>query len=255
MTPIRAAIVDDEAPARSRIRDLLRAHADIEIVLEAADGQQALRDIPHKRPALLFLDVQMPEIDGFAVLEALPTGLRPPGIVFVTAYDVHAIRAFDVNAVDYLLKPYTAERFNEALARARTRLGTGAAAQIEIERLLQAVAARSSPAADRLALKTADGVRFLRIAEIDWLQADGNHTILHSGSASLRTREPLSDLEERVAAFGFLRIHRSIVVNVDRIFKLEPWAHGEYLIVLRNGTKLNSGRAYGEHVRALMGRT
>src|SRR5581483_3770713 len=204
MARIRAAIVDDEAPARSRIRDLLRAHADIEIVLEAADGQQALRDIPHKRPALLFLDVQMPEIDGFAVLEALTPGRRPPGIIFVTAYDVHAIRAFNVNAVDYLLKPYTAERFNEALSRARTRLGAGAAAQIEIERLLQAVAARRSRA-DRLALKTADGVRFLRIAEIDWLQADGNYTILHSGSASLRTREPLSELEERVAAFGFLR--------------------------------------------------
>ena len=251
MAVLTAAIVDDEAPARDRLRGLLEAYSDIDIAIEAADGRDAVEKIRAQRPSLLFLDVQMPELDGFEVLQDLGRGDRPQAIVFVTAYDSYAIRAFEVNAIDYLLKPYTAERFEDALERARARLKADASQDAPIEALLQAMAARN-PAAERLAIKTQDGVQFVRIPEIDWLQADGNYTIVHIGSAALRTRETVSDLEQRLEPFGFMRIHRSIIVNVDRIFRLESWTHGEYLIVLRNGTKLNSGRGYSDRVRALI---
>ena len=251
MTSFRAGIVDDEAPARDRIRALLAGTPDVEVVFEAADGTQAVEEIRALRPSLLFLDVQMPEVDGFGVIAALAPADRPAGIVFVTAYDAYAIRAFDVNAVDYLLKPYSEERFEDALRRARERIDKPASGPTPLDALLRALS--RGPAAERLAIKIADSVQFLKISDIDWLQADGNYTVLHAGSATLRTRERVSDLEERLAPLGFMRVHRSIVVNVDRIFRLEPWSHGEYLIVLRNGTKLNSGRAYNERIRSLMG--
>lgn len=251
MGGLRAAIVDDEAPARDRLRGLLDAYPDIDIVIEAADGRDAVEKIRERHPSLLFLDVQMPELDGFGVLQALSRADRPTGIVFVTAYDSYAIRAFEVNAIDYLLKPYTAERFDDALERVRARLKADASQDAPIEALLQAMAARN-PAAERLAIKTQDGVQFVRIPEIDWLQADGNYTLVHTGNATLRTRETVTDLEQRLEPFGFTRIHRSVIVNVDRIFRLESWTHGEYLIVLRNGTKLNSGRGYSDRIRALI---
>jgi len=250
MATLRTAIVDDEKPARDRIRDMLASHADVDVVCEAESGAQALRQVREMRPSLVFLDVQMPELDGFGVLHALEPEERPAAIVFVTAYDTHAIRAFEVNAIDYLLKPYTAERFNDALRRARARLQTPGAPLIDVDALLRTLAERKT-ASERLAIKTRDDVRFVRADEIDWLQSDGNYTIVHAGSNALRTRETLADLETRLMPSGFMRIHRSIVVNLDRVFRLEPWAHGEYVLVLRNGTKLNSGRAYGERIRAL----
>jgi two-component system LytT family response regulator len=185
------------------------------------------------------------------VLEALSADERPRGIIFVTAYDAYAIRAFDVNAIDYLLKPYSAERFGSALNRARERLADPASAPYDIEGLLRAVAARNA-GAERLAVKTQEGVRFIGASEIDWLQADGNYTVIHSGTATLRTREALTAFEERLSPHGFIRVHRSVVINADRIFRLEPWTHGEYVIVLRNGTKLNSSRAYAEQIRRLI---
>lgn len=251
MAVLRAAIVDDEAPARDRLRSLLEAYPDIDIVIEAADGRDAVEKIRALRPPLLFLDVQMPELDGFGVLQDLGRGDRPQAIVFVTAYDSYAMRAFEVNAIDYLLKPYTAKRFEDALERARARLKVDASQDQPIEALLRAMAARN-PAAERLAIKTQEGVQFVRIPEIDWLQADGNYTIVHIGNAAMRTRETVSDLEQRLEPFGFTRIHRSVIVNVDRIFRLESWTHGEYLVVLRNGTKLNSGRGYSDRVRMLI---
>jgi two-component system LytT family response regulator len=161
------------------------------------------------------------------------------------------VHAFDVNAIDYLLKPYTAERFNAALERARARLGgAGRSQRAEIDALLQSVAARMA-VPERLTIRSRNGIQFVRVPDVDWLEADRNYTVLHLGTQALRIRETISDLASRLGAAGFVRVHRSIMVNADRIFRLEPWAHGEYVIVLRNGTKVISGRGYGEQVRGL----
>lgn len=252
MPAIRAIVADDEELARTRLRELLAEVPDVALVAECANGREAIDAVRRFAPELLFLDVQMPESDGFDVLRELGPEERPRGIIFVTAYDRYALGAFEVNAADYLLKPYTRERFADALARARARLGdeSGAGRQ-RIEALLEAIAARRSAGAERLGVKSKDGVQFVRVDEIDWLQAEGNYTRLYLGKDVLRMRETISDLETRLEPFGFVRVHRSIVVNTDRISRLEPWANGEYLIVLRNGAKINTGRGYGDVVRRL----
>lgn len=244
-------IVDDEPLARERIRTLLAGWDDIELVAEYATGHDAVAAVRRLRPSLLFLDIQMPELDGFGVLQALPPPYRPEAIVFVTAHDRFAVHAFDVNAIDYLLKPYTAERFNAALERARSRLGgAGRSQRAEIDALLESVAARMA-VPERLTIRSRDGIQFVPVGDVDWLEADRNYAVLHLGTQALRIRETISELENQLGAAGFVRVHRSIIVNVDRIFRLEPWAHGEYVIVLRNGTKVISGRGYGERVRRL----
>jgi len=246
---LRTVIVDDEALARERIRTLLAGWDDIDLVAECASGREAVAAVRKLRPALLFLDIQMPELDGFGVLQALPAPYRPEAIVFVTAHDRFAVHAFDVNAIDYLLKPYTAERFNAALERARARLGDRTR-RAEIDKLLESVAARTA-VPERLTIRSRNGVQFVPVHDVDWLEADRNYTVLHLGTQALRIRETISELEDRLGAAGFVRVHRSVIVNADRIFRLEPWAHGEYVIVLRNGTKVISGRGYGERVRSL----
>ena len=249
MARLRTVIVDDEALARERIRTLLAGWDDIDLVAECASGREAVAAVRKLRPALLFLDIQMPELDGFGVLQALPAPYRPEAIVFVTAHDRFAVHAFDVNAIDYLLKPYTAERFNAALERARARLGDRSR-RAEIDKLLESVAARTA-VPERLTIRSRNGVQFVPVHDVDWLEADRNYTVLHLGTQALRIRETISELEDRLGAAGFVRVHRSVIVNADRIFRLEPWAHGEYVIVLRNGTKVISGRGYGERVRSL----
>ena len=244
-------IADDEAPARTRLRSLLRAIPDAALVAECKNGHEVVAAIRAHKPALLLLDVQMPELDGFGALRALTPQERPHSVIFITAYDRYAIEAFEVNAVDYLLKPFTSERFEEAIGRARSRL-VSASATDNIESMLRAIAERPARN-DRLAIRTKDAVQFVRIPEIDWLQADGNYTSLHLGTLTLSIRETFSDLEERLNPFGFVRVHRSIIVNSDRILRVEPWSHGEYLIVLRNGAKVNTGRGYTDNVRALFG--
>jgi two-component system LytT family response regulator len=248
---VRTMIVDDEALARERVRTLLAGWDDIELVAECASGHDAVAAVRRLRPALLFLDIQMPELDGFGVLQALPPPYRPEAIVFVTAHDRFAVHAFDVNAIDYLLKPYTAERFNAALERVRAMLrGAGRSQRAQIDALLESVAARAA-VPERLTIRSKNGIQFVRVQDVDWLEADRNYTVLHLGTAAVRIRETTSELESQLGAAGFVRVHRSIIVNVDRIFRLEPWTHGEYVIVLRNGTKLISGRGYGERVRSL----
>lgn len=249
MGVIRTVIVDDESLARERIRNLLQDVEAFEIVGEAASGQEAVDCVRQTRPSLLFLDVQMPQIDGFGVLETLAPHERPPGVIFVTAYDRYAIHAFDVNAIDYLLKPYTRERFNAALARARERLQRNEGSH-EIEALLRSVAKRAA-VLERLPIRSRDGVQFVTVSDIDWLQSDGNYVQIHVGTTILRVRETISDLEQRLEPSGFMRVHRTVLVNTDRILRMEPWAHGEYLIVLRNGAKINTGRGYGAQVRRL----
>jgi two-component system LytT family response regulator len=194
----------------------------------------------------------MPVLDGFDVLFALKREELPAAIIFVTAYDRYAVRAFEVNAIDYLMKPYTKDRFAVTLERARTRLASPPSESRDgFEVLLRSLASRAA-APERIAVRLKDSVQFVRTSDIDWLQADGNYTKLHVGASAIRTRETLSELETKLSPAGFVRIHRSIVLNVDRIVRLEPWTHGEYVIVLRNGTKLNSSRAYGEELRRLL---
>lgn len=248
---LRAVIADDEALARERIRTLLAETKDVEIVAECVNGHETVAAVRRFAPQLLFLDVQMPELDGLETLRALEPREHPPGIVFATAYDRYALRAFDVNAVDYLLKPFAAERFYAALERVRARLAHNPGSDRRIEALLQTIANRSVQSPDRLPIPSKDGVQFVRVSEIDWLQSDGNYTLLHIGTNAIRLRDTITNMEERLAAVGFLRIHRSIIVNTDRIFRIEPWANGEYLIVMRNGTKINTGRSYADTIRKL----
>ena len=195
---LRTMIVDDEALARERIRTLLAGWDDIELVAECASGHDAVAAVRRLRPALLFLDIQMPELDGFGVLQALPPPYRPEAIVFVTAHDRFAVHAFDVNAIDYLLKPYTAERFNAALERARARLGGGGRSQrAEIDALLESVAARMA-VPERLTIRSRNGIQFVPVQDVDWLEADRNYTVLHLGTQALRIRETISELESQL---------------------------------------------------------
>ncbi len=248
MKALRALIVDDEEAARGRLRHMLLDVGDIEIVGEAADGREALEKIPALRPDLLFLDVQMPRLTGFDVVTSLGPEERPPAVIFVTAYDKYALRAFEVSALDYLLKPYDATRLNESVRRARERLlGVAPSApDPRLDRLLQILSDRRN--LERLSFRSGDGIEFINVSDIDWLESEGNYTVLHSGNAEVRVRETLSDLVGRLESAGFIRIHRSIAVNCDRIFRLEPWAHGEYVVILRNGTRLRSGRTYSEEL-------
>lgn len=245
---IRAIIVDDEEPARRRIHSLLSQVRDVHVAAEGDSGESALRAIRELRPELLFLDVQMSGMNGFDVLTALAKDELPNAVIMVTAYDRYAVRAFDVSAVDYLLKPFSDERFFEALDRARNALRVP---DNSVERLLHAL--REMPERPgRLVVRARDGMQFVDPHEVDWLQAEGNYTILHLGQNQLRIRETVAELERRLGDFGFLRIHRSIIVNADRIFRVEPWTSGEYLLILRNGTKIQSGRSYAENLRRLL---
>ena len=240
---MRALIVDDERLARERVRTLLQASPEIDVIGEASGGREAIATIAEQRPELVFLDIQMPDVDGFEVLEAVASEWLP-AVIFVTAHDEYAVKAFDVHAVDYLLKPIEPERFARAVARA-TAGKRGATKRILS--LLDAVAARAG-ATDRLVIRTRGKVLIIKTSEIDWIEADGKHAVLHAGKETHVIRQQLRRLEERLAPHGFVRVHRSAIVNSDRIRELEPWFHGEYVVVLRDGTKLTSSAA---HSRAL----
>jgi len=241
---IRTLIVDDESLARERLWQLLQSEPDIEIIGECADGRAAVEAIREHSPDLLFLDVQMPELDGFGVLEAIGTE-RLPVIVFVTAHDKFALRAFDVHAVDYLLKPFDRERFQAALRRAVERVPQRDAGALDkkISALL-AELRPPSPTVERLAVKSGGRVVLVKTEDIDWIEAADNYAELHTGRESHLLRETLSALEARLAPGKFIRISRSAIVNVDRVKELEPLFHGEYQITLFNGVKLTLSRGY-----------
>src|SRR5216117_1146340 len=248
MADIRALIVDDEALARERVRTLLAAAPGVEILTECTGGREAVEAILEHQPDLVFLDVQMPDLDGFQVLEALGDD-QLPAIVFVTAYDEYALRAFDVHAVDYLLKPIEPERFARTLARVRETLGDKSDRRLAA--LLDALATRDLPL-DRLVIRTRGTVSFLKPSEIDWVEADGKHVKLHAGRETHVVRQQLKRLEPRLAPHGFVRVHRSAIVNVDRIKELEPWFHGEYVVILKDGTKLTSSAAHSEALHRIV---
>lgn len=250
-SPLRVMIVDDEAPARQRLRDLLHGLPDVRIVGEATDGPAAVSAIRAERPDVVFLDVQMPEVDGLEVVGRVGVE-HMPLTVFVTAYDRHALRAFDANAVDYLLKPFGDERFEATMERVRERARSRDALAWSA-RLARALADRGDDAAlDRLVIKSNGVTRLLPVAEIDWIESAGMYVNLHAGGREHLYRAPLSELVKRLGTVRFVRIHRGIVVNVDRIARLEPVSHGEFVVVLVCGTELKLSRSYrGELERRL----
>lgn len=241
---IRVLVVDDEAPARQRLIDLLRQDRHITAVLEASDGLAAVAMIERERPDLVFLDVQMPELDGLGVLDAVGPE-QMPLTVFVTAYDQHAIRAFESNALDYLLKPFSDERLEAAVARARARL-TEVKVGVFGQSVLHLLAAtpRSDRYLDRLVLKSAGAAHFLRVTDIDWIEGAGVYVNLHVAGKALLYRAALNQLETRLDPARFIRIHRSAIVNIDSIVRLESASHGEFDVVLKHGGQTRVSRTY-----------
>ncbi|HEU0301528.1 MAG TPA: LytTR family DNA-binding domain-containing protein [Longimicrobium sp.] len=247
---VRALIADDEPLARERVRTFLAAFPEIEVVRECGDGVEASAAIRELRPELVFLDVQMPGLDGFAVLEAVEADAAP-AVIFVTAHEAYAVRAFDVHAADYLLKPFTRTRFVRAVERVLARgADARAAAARQVAELLAHL--RAPVPDERIAVRTGEAVEFLRAAEIDWVEAEGNYVRLHASGASHLLREPLHRLEARLDPRRFVRVHRSAIVNLDRVRRLEPWFHGEFEVVLEDGTRLRSSRTYSGRLRELI---
>jgi two-component system LytT family response regulator len=243
---VRALIVDDEPLGRERIRTLLRDDAEVEIVGEAADGRRAIAAVQRLKPDLLFLDVQMPEMDGFAVLDAI-TDKHLPAIIFVTAYDRYAVQAFEVHALDYLLKAFDRQRFEKAVERAKEeiRRSRDGALSERLVGLLEDLESQK-PRATRLVIKSGGRIFFLPVEEIDWLEAADNYVCIHAGSDKHLMRETLQALEGRLDCAMFLRIHRSAIVNIDRIREMQPLFHGDYAVRLRDGTQLTMSRIYRE---------
>ncbi len=254
MKKIRTLVVDDEPLARERIRALLTEQPDIDVIGEARDGEEAVQAILAQEPDLVFLDIQMPKMDGFEVIRTVgPENM--PLVVFVTAYDQHALKAFDVRALDYLLKPFDRERFAESIGRVRQaieRSGTDEIGRrlLELVRELKPGGGRS----DRLVIKSAGRLFFLRIDEIDWVEAAGNYVKLHVGTEEHLLRETMNGIEVKLDPDKFFRIHRSRIVNMERIKELQPWFNGEYVVILRNGTKLTLSRGYREKLQERLGR-
>jgi len=251
---IRTVIVDDEPLARERIRSLLEPEADVEIVAECGSGDEAIEALRATSADLVFLDVQILEPDGFAVLESLEPASTPV-VVFVTAYDHYALQAFEVHAVDYLLKPFDEERFHKALDRARVAVA-GRDGRAVNERLLSLLQDLKAPPGylERLVVKSAGRLFFLRTAEIDWIESAGNYVCLHAGGESHLLRETMSGIEARLDPARFVRIHRTAIVNLDEIKELQPLFHGEYEVALRDGTKLTLSRSYRDRLQELIGR-
>lgn len=250
--PFTTLIVDDEPLARDGLRMWLAADEDISLIHEAKDGRQAVAAIRKVRPDLVFLDVQMPEMDGFSVVREI--GDQMPAVVFVTAHDRHAIQAFEINAIDYLLKPVTRDRFDQALdrAKARMRMRPGEEANRQIIGLLETIVS-PRPHVKRLAVRSGGKTVFVDVKDVDWIEAAENYVQLHCGKAGHLLHVPMNTLEKSLDPETFLRVHRSIIVNVSRIREFEPGVHGEYVITLENGTRVRSGRTYNEKLKGLLG--
>jgi len=241
---IRVLIVDDEPIARRGIRQQLRGEADLEVIGECGDGAAAIDAITGLAPDLVFLDIQMPEVGGFDVVEAIGVA-RMPAVVFVTAYDEHALRAFDVHAVDYVLKPIDRHRFRTAVERARRRLAD-APGQLD-RRIAAALGELGRPAHDyakRLAIKGDGRVILVDVDEVDRLETAGNYVEVHSGARHHLVRETMASLEARLDPARFVRVSRSSIVNADRVRELQPMFNGDFVVVLRDGTKVAGSRRY-----------
>lgn len=266
--PIRTLIVDDEPAGREGLRHLLRGDPEVVLSGECATGREAAAAIVTGAPDLVFLDVQMPELDGFGVLREVG-GARLPVVVFVTAYDSYALRAFDVHAIDYLLKPFTDERFREALERAKRQVRqerlsemSGRLATLLDDHFAPPPSSAGAPVAappaasylERLVIKSGGRVTLLRAADIEWIDADGDYVRIHVGKTWHLLRETMKQLEAQLDPARFVRIHRSTIVNLERIRELQPFFRGEYVVVLHSGVTLKLSRGYREHLEATLGR-
>lgn len=253
---IRVLLVDDEPLARERVRKLLEKEPDIELLGECADGASAVQLIREHAPDLVFLDVQMPELDGFGVLERLGS-FTLPAVVFITAHDQFALKAFEIHAVDYLLKPFDAARFQTALNRVRGILRGKQRGELDL-RLATLLADVRPPekarTLERIAVKSSGRVVFVKVEDIDWIEAADNYVSLHLGTEEHLHRETMATIEGQLPAAQFMRISRSTIVNVDRIKELQPLFHGEYAVLLRNGTRLTLSRSYRDKIDQLMSR-
>ncbi len=248
MERIRAMIVDDEPLAREGLRRLLDEDGDFECVAECGDGQAAVQAVREFLPDLLFLDVQMPEMNGFDVLRSLEEPVLPL-VVFVTAFEEHAIHAFEVHALDYLLKPLDTQRFREAVQRARAELQQQGK-QAAIGRILTMLGTLrpSHQTTDRIMLKSGGKITFLPVEEIEWVEAQGDYVCLHTPGKKHLLREKISALEEQLSPERFLRIHRSTIVNVNRVKEMQPLYHGDYAVLLYDGTRLTLSRSFRDRV-------
>jgi len=255
---IRTLIIDDEPLARGRLRQLLEAESDFEILGEAADGAEAILLAERLRPDLLFLDVQMPEVDGFGVIARLTTDPLP-AVIFVTAYDKFALQAFEVHALDYLLKPFDRERFQRALGRARALVQQRQSGDLSrrLSSLITDLKAGKEEVKfiDRLAVKAEGRVLFFKIDDIDWIEAADNYVSIHVGAEEQLHRETMASLETKLPPTRFLRISRSTIVNVERIKEMQPMFHGDYVVILKNGTRLNLSRNYRDKLNHLLGKS
>lgn len=248
-------VADDEPPARQRIIDLLRSHSQVTAIVEASDGLSAVELIENRRPDLVFLDVQMPELDGLEVIAEVGAE-HLPLTVFVTAYDAHAIRAFEANALDYLLKPFSDERFEMTMARVTTRMDERSAEEFgrRVLRMVSAAPAQDLPL-DRLVVKSGGSTRFVRAADIDWIEAAGVYANLHIGGKELLYRAALNELAERLDPVRFVRVHRSAIVNIESILHLEPISHGEFEVVLKDGSRSRISRTYRRQLEKRLGQS
>lgn len=260
---ISALIVDDEPLGRDLVRHMLAAHRDIRVVAECADGEKALAAIKRHAPQLVFLDIKMPRLDGVALLERLDPASRPL-IIFITAHDAFALRAFKEHALDYLLKPFDQERFDQTVARARQRLEEVEAAKLgaSVKRLLTTSPSTAGnmppppakPFADRIVVRDSGRVYFVGVPEISWLEASGNYVALHVASGKTHlVHETMAAMETKLDPARFVRIHRSTIVNVDRIKELQPHFNGEYVVLLKDDTKLKLSRSFLGTARAALG--
>ena len=248
---IRVIIVDDEPPARARLRRLLADHADIAIVAECGDGAGAVAAIEAAAPDLVLLDIQMPELDGFDVLQALELP-QLPAIIFVSAFDQYALRAFRVHALDYVLKPVEADRLGEALAHARVRLAerrSGSGLTALLSDLM-----RDRPYLSRVPVRADGRVKVIDLADVDWFGAADNYVALHAGPREFLVRDTIAGLERRLDPQQFVRIHRSTIVRIDRISELVPDLHGDFQVRLKGGTVLDMSRTFRGHVEDRFGR-
>jgi two-component system LytT family response regulator len=253
---IRTLIVDDEPLARERLRTLLEQEADIQVVGECGDGQRAVQMITEQAPDLVFLDIQMPGLDGFGVLQSITD--RPlPAIIFVTAYDQYALQAFEVHALDYLLKPFTSRRFQKALQRARldvkreTPSDTPHPVERRLLNLLDDLGGERR-FTKRIVVKSSGRIHFVKVDEIDWVEAEGNYVRLHIGAHSHLLRETMKGMEQALDPEKFIRIHRSTIVNTERIRELQPLFHGEYAVLLYDGTRLVASRGPENRLRKML---
>jgi two-component system LytT family response regulator len=239
---LRALVIDDEPPARKKLTRLLGEEPDFEIVGEASNGLEAIEAIEGSKPDVIFLDIQMPGLNGFEVLDALSME-RLPLVVFVTAFNEHAIKAFEVHALDYLLKPFDRQRLQRCLARVRQQRRSDDAG---LNQLLEEF--RPKEFLSRVVVKTRDRVLLLKIDDVDWVETAGNYVEVHAGKHAYLLRQTLDALHEKLDPQRFARVHRKTIVNIDRIQELQAWSHGDFNIILKDGTKLRMSRRYRQNV-------